>query len=223
MSLMDSLIRPTVLYGSKIWGPSLLESNWTSIERVQTLLLCRIIRCKQTVPHHIILAEFGARPFRLETVFVLVFFLHRIRGLTDSAKGRDRYSYLAYYSSKTIALSNPLGRAQSWFTGVSNLLKSVGIQMDRLPPFWYSLDAPGHLLPTKQVLNKIIRDDIYRQFIQITWVNPPGGLRPKMAPYAKHFLELRDGLIARPQYTFCHWVHVLRVPLTQFKVGSHRL
>jgi hypothetical protein len=99
----------------------------------------------------------------------------------------------------------------------------VGIQIDRLPPFRYSLDAPGHLLPTRQVLNKIIRDDIYRQFIQITWVNPPGGLRPKMAFYAEHFLELRDGFIVRPHYTLCHWAHALWIPLGQFRVGSHRL
>jgi hypothetical protein len=106
MSLMDSLIRPTVLYGSEIWGPSLLESDWASVERVQTLLLRRIIRCKQTVPQHIILAEFGARPFRLETMFGLVSLLHRIRSLADSTKGRDRYPYLAYCSSETIALSS---------------------------------------------------------------------------------------------------------------------
>jgi hypothetical protein len=109
MSLMDSLIRPTVLYGSEIWGPSLLESDWASVERVQTLLLRRIIRCKQTVPQHIILAEFGARPFRLETVFRLVSFLHRIRSFADSVKGRDRYPYLAYCSSETIALSSSFG------------------------------------------------------------------------------------------------------------------
>jgi hypothetical protein len=145
-----------------------LESNWASIERVQTLLLRHIIKCKQTVPHHIILAEFGAWPFRLETMFKLVSFLHCIQGLADLAKGRDRYPYLAYCSSKTISLSSPLGRARGWFAGVSVLLESVGIQMDRLPPFWYSLDAPGHLLPTRQVLNKIIKDDIYRRFIQIT-------------------------------------------------------
>jgi hypothetical protein len=78
MSLMDTLICPTILYGSKIWGPSLLESDWASAERVQILLLRRIIRCKQTVPQHIILAEFGAQPFRLETIFRLVSFLHRV-------------------------------------------------------------------------------------------------------------------------------------------------
>jgi hypothetical protein len=93
--------------------------------------------------------------------------------------------------------------AQGWFTGVSYLLESLGIQMDSLPLFQYSLDAPGHLLPTRQVLNNIIIDDIYR-FIQITWVNSLGGLRPKMSFYAENFLELRDIFIIRPHYTFHH-------------------
>ena len=69
------------------------------------------------------------------------------------------------------------------------------IQIDCLPPFRYSLNTPDHLLPTQQELNMIIRDDIYRKFIQITWVNPPGGLHPKMAFYAKNFLEDRDEFI----------------------------
>lgn len=103
MSIMDTLIRPTVLYGSKISGPSLLEPDWASVERVQTLLLRRFIKCKQTVPQHIILAEFGARPFRLEVIFRLVSLLHKLRGLADTRKGRDRYPYLAYCSSEHIA------------------------------------------------------------------------------------------------------------------------
>ena len=141
------MIRHTVLYGSEIWGPSLLESDWASSERVQIVLLRRIIRCKQTVPQHIILAKFGAQPFRLETIFRLASFLHWIRGLADSSKGWDRYLYLAYYSAKTIARATHLGRAKCWLTGVSSLLTSVGIQLDRLPLFRYSLDAPGYLLP----------------------------------------------------------------------------
>jgi hypothetical protein len=60
------------------------------------------------------------------------------------------YSYLAYCSLETIALASPSGRAQCWFARVSDLLESVGILMDRLPPFKYSLDALGHLLPTRQ-------------------------------------------------------------------------
>ena len=116
------------------------------------------------MPQHIILAEFGAHPFRLETIFRLVSFLHQIQGLTDSIKGRDRYPFLAYCFSQTIAHASHPGRTKCWLTGVSSLLASVGIQLDRLPPFQYSLDAPGYLLPTRQELNKII----YKQFVQVT-------------------------------------------------------
>jgi hypothetical protein len=45
--LMEAIIRPTVLYGSEIWGSSLLQTDWARMERVQTLLLRRIIRCKR--------------------------------------------------------------------------------------------------------------------------------------------------------------------------------
>lgn len=137
-------------------------------------------------------------------------------------KSRDRYPYLAYFFSKTIACSTPSCRSRCWFTRVSNLLESVGIQLDRLPPFRYSLVAHGNLLPTRQELNKIIKEDTYRKFIQVTWVNPPRGLCPKMAFYAQHLLDLRDGLIVRPKYTFHHWMHALCIPLGQFRVGSHR-
>jgi hypothetical protein len=130
---------------------------------------------------------------------------------------------LAYWSSETIALSSPLGQARDWFARLLDILESVGIQIDRLPPFWYSLDAASNLLPTRQVLNKIIKNDISRQFIKITWVNPLGGLRLKIAFYGEQFLELRDGFIVQPQCTFHQWVHALRIPLGRFKVDSHRL
>ena len=44
-----------------------------------------------------------------------------------------------------------------------------------------------------------------------------------MAFYAEDFLEFKAGLIVRAQYSFCHWMHALQIPLEQFKVGSHRL
>ena len=89
MSLMDSLIQPIVLYGYEIWGPRLLESNWASVKRVQILLLQCIIKCKQIVPQHIIVAEFGTQPFRHETVINLVSYLHRIRSFLNSTKGKN--------------------------------------------------------------------------------------------------------------------------------------
>jgi hypothetical protein len=94
-------------------------------------------------------------------MFKLISFLHRVRNFANSVKGQDGYLYLAYCFSKAISLSSPSGRDQGWFAGVSYLLESMGIQMDRLPPSRYSLNAPGHLLPTRQELNRIIRNVVY--------------------------------------------------------------
>lgn len=78
MALMDTLIQHIVLYGSVVWGPSLLEFDWASAEWVQVLR--RIIKCKQSIPHNIILAEFGAHRFRLGAIFDLIWFLHWLWG-----------------------------------------------------------------------------------------------------------------------------------------------
>ena len=223
LSLLDALVRPIVLYGSVVWGPSLLSSDWASIERVQTLFLRRIIRCHRSTPHSIILAEFGAHPFRLAAIFDLVWFLHRLRGFADMAGDRDRYSYLAYCSSVSTAAVESGARARCWYAQVSSLLSSIGIDIDHLPPFQFSLDAPAHLLPSRQELNEHVRLDIYRCYITATWVNPPGGLRPRMSFYATHFLEISDGIITRPSYLSRRWSHALRISLGSFRVGSHRL
>ena len=76
MSLLDSMVKLIVLYGSTVWGSSQLEFDWASIKRVQTLFLRHIIRYHRSTLHNIILAEFGAHPFRLGTIFDLVWLLH---------------------------------------------------------------------------------------------------------------------------------------------------
>jgi hypothetical protein len=97
------------------------------------------------------------------------------------------------------------------------------ISPKHLPPFSFSLDVPRHLLPTRQVLNHAIKEDIYKLYIQVTWTSPPTSLGSKMSFYIEHFLELRDGIIILPPYTRKHWMHSLRIPLGQLLVGSHRL
>lgn len=63
MSLLDSLVRLTALYSFTIWGHSLLESDWASMERIHFRMLQCILRCRRFTPHNVILAEFGAHPF----------------------------------------------------------------------------------------------------------------------------------------------------------------
>ena len=103
------------------------------------------------------------------------------------------------------------------------MLGSIRIDIDRLPPYQFSLDAPAHLLPSRQELNEHVRQDIYKQYITTTWCHPPGGLRPKMAFYAEHFLVIQDGIVVRRAYLYRRWNHALRFSLGSFRVGSHRL
>jgi hypothetical protein len=65
MFLMNSIIQPTVLYGSEVWGPCLLEFDRAMAEKVQTYLLQCIIKCKQTISTTIILLSFVPNPFDL--------------------------------------------------------------------------------------------------------------------------------------------------------------
>jgi hypothetical protein len=97
-------------------------------------------------------------------VFKLVSLLQHLWSFIDSKKGQERYMYLVNHSSDSISLDIPPGHVQCWFVGVSDLLELVGISMDHIPLFEYSLDAPAHLLPRRKELNRIIRDDIYKQF-----------------------------------------------------------
>jgi C4-dicarboxylate transporter len=57
------------------------------------------------------------------------------------------------------------------------------------------LDAPTHLLPSKQNLNQQIREDIYTEYIEVTQITTLEGFGLKIAFYFEHFLALRDGLV----------------------------
>lgn len=85
------------------------------------------------------------------------------------------------------------------------------------------MNASGHLLLPKQEFNNIIRGDIERQYIHITWIAPIRGLKPKMALYAEHFMELKGDLIVWPPCMVQHWMHGLRIRLGQFLLGSHHI
>ena len=157
------------------------------MERVQTLLVQFLIRCQPTTPTSIIFSKFDAHPFRLCTIFDLVWLLHRLQGFVDSINGKCCYSYLAYCSSTLIVASNLTSRVCCWYAQESRLLNTIGIDIDHLPPFHYSLDMPTHLLPSHSELNEITRMDIYRKYIQ---VRSFGVLCPRMAFYAQYFIDI---------------------------------
>jgi hypothetical protein len=118
-------------------------------------------------------------------------------------------------------LDHPSGRAQGWFFELSQLLQLMTISPECLPLFSFPLDAPRHLLTIRQLLNRAIREDIYRLYIQVTWTSPSRSLGLKMSFYLEHFLELQDGIIVFPPYMRRHWLHSIRIPLAQLWVDSH--
>lgn len=223
MSLIDSLVKPTILYGSIIWGPPLLDFDQASVERIKIHFLQCIIKCHRSTLHNIILVEFGAHPFRLGTRFDLFWLLHQLWSFVDCPDDSHIFSYLAYYSYKEVAGSDSGHRSHCWYIRASALLGLVGISMDHLPPFQFSLDTPTHLLPPQGELNEHIRLDIYRQYVITTWRNPPCGLHLRMAFYVEHFLDIQDGIILHPQYLTRCWTHALCIYLGSFRVGSHLL
>jgi len=103
MHLLDRIIKNTVLYGCMVWGPSLLGVYWARTERVQILLLHRIIRWKTklslTTSFWLSLVH-----IRLETLFFqLVSLLHKLQSLGDSTSRREWYPFLALCSSNLLA------------------------------------------------------------------------------------------------------------------------
>jgi hypothetical protein len=161
--------------------------------------------------------------FCLEVIFHLVSFLHRV-SLSETLPSGESNTPTSHFAPRRLLLRiTPQAVHEVGSQRHLELLQSMTISPERLPPFSFSLDAPHHLLSTRQVLNQAIREDIYRLYIQVTWTSPPTSLGSKMSFYLEHFLELQDGIIVRPPYTCKHWMHSLRIPLGQLQVGSHRL
>lgn len=115
--------------------------------------------------------EFRAQPLHLKAIIQLVSFLHKVQIYRYSAFGLDRYPYLALYSLKVV----PPRRTLYWFLVVSVTLVS-GHLSNHLLSYGQFLNALGYLLSTKQDLNRAIIMDIYRQYIQATYIMPLGSL-----------------------------------------------
>lgn len=65
--LFDSMVCPASTYHSPCWDPDLLDVDWTRVERLEVLLLARMICCTPSTPHQIVLAKFGASPPHIES------------------------------------------------------------------------------------------------------------------------------------------------------------
>ena len=212
--LFDTLVTPALMYSSSVWGPGLTDAIWNQIERPQVLMLAKMIRSKPSVPHDIVRAEFAAPPMVIEALFQTVTFLHRLRELPP-----ERLTRRAFESSRQLAEE---GHTGVWYTQVLEWFAQYHIDIDRLPPLQYDPDAPRRLSRTEK--NRVLRQDLWQLYIQVTWSSPPQGLTTKMEYYRKSFLQLsKDGFIERPRYLDVYLPHASRVAIGQLRVSSHQL
>lgn len=213
--LFDTLVTSAMLYGVQIWGPSVDQDSWRSMERPLISMISRMIRAKASVPHAIIRAELAAPPIEIEALTRSVSFIHSLWNTN-----RCRYTRLALESSRQLAMK---GDTSCWYAQMTSWFQRHGFSMDRLPPFQYSLDAPS--LPiTRTETNKIIRQDLIQLDTKKTWVEPTQELGTKMAFYRENFLQLsEDGFVTRPSYMDTHLSHGLRCAIGQIRTSSHQL
>ena len=107
-------------------------------EHLQILMFAWMIRNKSSVPHQIIQAKFGASPLQLNARSQAITYLHRAREFSSSSNGHHHLPWLA--------LSSPRDQ-QCRYSHISSKLSHFCLDIDRLPPFQYSLDAPHMPLP----------------------------------------------------------------------------
>jgi len=93
------------------------------------------------------------------------------------------------------------------------MLRRFGFSPNRLPS---PLDDSSNTM-------SMIRETIYRAFIQTTWVSPLQPLTPKLDHYAKHYFQIDIRLIIPPGYINLHLPLGLRISLRKFQVCSHQL
>ena len=213
--LFDTLVTPALLYAAPVWAPGLSGQSWSRIERPHILMLSRMIRSKQSVPHDILRAEFDASPMTVEALFQTIGYLHRLRDMSA-----DRLPRLAMEASRQLAEA---GDQRVWYATTNSWIQSFSFTMDRLPPSRYDPDAPrGGLSHSER--NTVLRQEIKQRYIERTWITPSRPLDTKMAYYRDHFLMLTlDGFIQRPRYMDVYLPHGTRVDIGQLRVSSHQL
>ena len=185
------------------------------MERPLISMISRMIRAKDSIPHAIIRAEIAAPPIEIEALTRSVAFMHNVWDLH-----RGRYTKLALESSRQLAMQ---GDTSCWYAQMTSWFQRHGLNMDRLPPFQYSLDAPT-LTVTRMEITKLIRQDLIQLDTRRTWIEPIQELGTKMAFYREHLLQLsEDGFVTRPSYMDTHMSHGLRCAIGQIRTSSHQL
>jgi hypothetical protein len=122
-NLLNIPVKPTIIYGLKIWGPDF--AIWSGIEWRGSILVCFSgISVAKGVPQNIVHAEFGTYPLCLKNAFRFVTYLHRVRRMEDSSLGKDGYPFMTLFSSSRLVSLVQTGQCPYCFIQACSFLKS---------------------------------------------------------------------------------------------------
>ena len=121
------------------------------MEKPLVSMISQMIRAKALVPYDIICAELAAPKLLTEALARSISLLHNIWSFPG-----DKYAKLALKSSQQLASQ---GDTCYWYAQLKSWFQLHGIDIDRLPPFNYSLDVP-FLALTKIEINRLIKQDL---------------------------------------------------------------
>jgi Reverse transcriptase (RNA-dependent DNA polymerase) len=108
--LFNTLVRPVVLYGVQVWGPSTSQSSWSKVEAIQKLFLEMELGVKTQTPYTLLLAESGLLPLEVEALYLTLQYVMRVEALKDS-----RLPKQAFHSSRALGWYADVCRwAQAW-------------------------------------------------------------------------------------------------------------
>ena len=137
------------------------------MERPPVSMISRMIGAKSSVPQDIIRVELAAPKIVTEALARSIAFLQNVWSLP-----RIRYARLALESARQLASQGDHG---CWYAQLTSWFHLHGIDIDKLPPFQYSLDAPSVAL-SKLEINRLIKQDLIQLDTRRTWTQPLGML-----------------------------------------------
>ena len=131
-SLFDTLVRPSLSYGSEIWAPGFLcgalaTAGYADSEAFHRAFLRRLLGVRSSTPNMVVLAEFGRHPLVCSWARDVYSFWRRLAVLDDQrwmvkAAARDSTALAEQQAAQNVHLKN-----RSWAGQVLAFIQSVDL------------------------------------------------------------------------------------------------
>jgi hypothetical protein len=215
LKLFRALVKPVLLYGSQLWGvtvlppkpfsnPSATLQTWDNdMERLQFTFLRRISGVKKSTHRLVLLAEMDSVPLQLDFWGSVLKFWNRMSGMS-----RDRLLACAFLANFQLALSG----VQCWSSKVVNAWKASN-------PMWEVGSMP-ELFDIDDVVQRWRHDIFVSPFVRYRGCPRSHASKDvKLCTYASWFRDaLKPSLhLSLPLHSSLHFM------LMRFRMSSHCL